>query len=121
MSETVRQTCGSYKDYLNSLTLSCPQPGEPGKLVWKPDDKTPDVVYYQVTMFLSVCLSLSLSLTHTHTHTHTLSLCVYIIFFACVTKGERERESDSLRRLWRGRVTCGGEIACYIVQRVVMV
>ena len=60
MSETIRQTCDSYKDYLNSLTLSCPQQGEPGKLVWKPDDKTPDVVYYQVTIyFVSLCLFLS--------------------------------------------------------------
>lgn len=46
-AETVRQTCGSYSDYFNSLNFTC-QRGEPGKLIWRPDDNTPDLVYYQV-------------------------------------------------------------------------
>ena len=46
-SETLRQSCGSYSDYFKSLTISR-QLGQPGRLVWRPDDNTPDTVYYQV-------------------------------------------------------------------------
>ena len=46
-SENIRQTCGSYADYITSLSRTC-QPGQPGRLVWTPDDTTPDLVYYQV-------------------------------------------------------------------------
>ena len=46
-SERMRQSCGSYDDYINSLGSMC-QPGDPGELIWTPDDSTPDRVYYQV-------------------------------------------------------------------------
>ena len=48
-SESIRQRCESYDDYINSLTSAC-QTGEPGKLIWTPDDSTPDLVYYQVSI-----------------------------------------------------------------------
>ena len=43
----VRQTCNTYDAYMTSLNFTC-QPGQPGRLVWTPNDSTPDVVYYQV-------------------------------------------------------------------------
>ena len=46
-SETIRQTCGSYTDYIASLNRTC-RSGQPGRLVWTPNDATPDLVYYQV-------------------------------------------------------------------------
>ena len=32
---------------MSSLNFTC-QPGTPGRLIWTPNDTTPDVVYYQV-------------------------------------------------------------------------
>ena len=59
MSETMRQTCDAgLTQYVNSLALSAStlcrsNSGQPGRLVWTPDENTPDVVYYQVyTLFI---------------------------------------------------------------------
>ena len=48
-SETTRQNCGDLQTYIDTLetSASC-NSGEPGKLVWTPDENTPDLVYYQV-------------------------------------------------------------------------
>ena len=46
-SELIRQVCNNYDAYMSSLNFTC-QPGQPGRLVWTPNDSTPDVVYYQV-------------------------------------------------------------------------
>jgi hypothetical protein len=46
-SEVIRQSCDSYNNYINSLELTCMN-GTSGKLVWTPDEDTPDIVYYQV-------------------------------------------------------------------------
>ena len=46
-SESIRQTCKSYEEYISSLNSTC-QAGEPGRLIWTPDDDTPNLVYYQV-------------------------------------------------------------------------
>ena len=72
-AETLRQTCGSYADYFNAFNFTC-RAGEPGRLVWTPNENTPDLVYYQVynmacamllkfTSLLPSPLSLSLSLS----------------------------------------------------------
>ena len=50
-SEGIRQSCGSYDDYISNLSSTC-QGGDPGELVWTPDDSTPDLVYYQVKIIL---------------------------------------------------------------------
>lgn len=47
ISETLRQSCRPFEEYFNSLDFTC-QAGEPAKLVWTPDENTPDLVYYQV-------------------------------------------------------------------------
>ena len=47
-SELIRQSCGPYNDYISSLELTCMN-GTHGKLVWTPDENTPDIVYYQVS------------------------------------------------------------------------
>ena len=46
-SEVIRQTCNTYDVYMSSLNFTC-QPGQPGRLVWTPNDSTPDVMHYQV-------------------------------------------------------------------------
>ena len=46
-SEGIRQSCGPYDDYISNLSYMC-QEGDPGELIWTPDDNTPDLVYYQV-------------------------------------------------------------------------
>ena len=48
-SETTRQNCGDLQAYIDTLetSASC-NSGEPGTLVWMPDENTPDLVYYQV-------------------------------------------------------------------------
>ena len=49
-SEAIRQQCGTYQQYNNSLVRSCQQnPPRPAEVVFRPDDTTPDVVYYQVS------------------------------------------------------------------------
>ena len=50
-SEVLRQSCGSYDDYFNSLEFGC-QNGTHGKLLWTPNENTPDLVYYQVLMVM---------------------------------------------------------------------
>ena len=60
-SETTRQTCGDLQMYIDTLETpaSC-NSGEPGKLVWTPDENTPDLVYYQVIhVYLLVSLTTS--------------------------------------------------------------
>ena len=47
-SESIRQRCEPYDAYISSLNSTC-QPGQPGELIWTPDDNTPDLVYYQVS------------------------------------------------------------------------
>ena len=46
----IRSTCDDLEDYQDALSMSC-RTGIPGRLVWTPDENTPDVVYYQVRMF----------------------------------------------------------------------
>ena len=48
-SEISRQGCNDLQTYISTLetTASC-NSGEPGTLVWTPDENTPDIVYYQV-------------------------------------------------------------------------
>ena len=46
-SELVRQSCGPYNEYIGSLDFTCLN-GTHGKLIWTPDENTPDLVYYQV-------------------------------------------------------------------------
>ena len=50
-SEALRQGCNPYDDYMNSLNFTC-QPGEPGRLVWTPDENTPNLTYYQVYAYI---------------------------------------------------------------------
>lgn len=50
-SENIRQRCSALPQYIATLrevpgTLC--NPGQPGTLVWVPDENTPDTVYYQV-------------------------------------------------------------------------
>jgi len=54
-SEIVRQSCNVLQPYITSLELgsSC-NSGEPGKLVWTPDENTPNVVYYQCATHLNL-------------------------------------------------------------------
>ena len=53
-SEISRQGCNDLQTYTDTLetSASC-NSGEPGKLVWTPDDDTDDLVYYQVLTFLT--------------------------------------------------------------------
>ena len=73
MSETLRQTCKSYGDYFGSLEFICNQ-GEPAKLVWTPDNGTPDLVYYQVFEIFAFVHQAKLDIVqynaHVHTHPH---------------------------------------------------
>ena len=83
MSETLRQTCKSYNDYFSSLGFTC-NPGEPAKLVWTPDNGTPDLVYYQVFEIFSFVHQAMLDIVqhnaHVHlTHMHTWCVRAYII------------------------------------------
>lgn len=41
----------SFGAYQRTLTLVCDH-GEPGVISWTPDEDTPDVVYYQVTIHI---------------------------------------------------------------------
>ncbi len=43
----VRERCGNLDDYLGNLNTSCRE-GQPGSIVWTPDENTPSLVYYQV-------------------------------------------------------------------------
>ena len=52
-SEVLRQSCGPYGDYFNSLEFEC-RNGTHGKLLWSPDENTPDLVYYQVGIAMTV-------------------------------------------------------------------
>ena len=52
-SEAIRQRCEPYDDYISSLELTCMN-GTHGKLIWTPNDNTPDIVYYQVIMSYNV-------------------------------------------------------------------
>ena len=51
-SEISRQGCNDLQAYIGTLETpaSC-NSGEPGTLVWTPDDDTDDLVYYQVLIF----------------------------------------------------------------------
>ena len=44
----IRERCGNLTAYQASLESTC-QAGQPGVLVWTPDENTPDLVYYQVS------------------------------------------------------------------------
>ena len=48
-SQNTRDNCSDLQTYIDTLETpaSC-NSGEPGKLVWTPDENTPDLVYYQV-------------------------------------------------------------------------
>ena len=48
-SEKARNNCSDLQTYIDTLETpaSC-NSGEPGILVWRPDENTPDLVYYQV-------------------------------------------------------------------------
>ena len=46
-AELVRQSCGPYDDYISGLEITC-RNGTHGKLIWTPDENTPNLVYYQV-------------------------------------------------------------------------
>ena len=50
-SENIRQRCSALPQYIATLREApgtlC-SPGQPGTLVWVPDENTPDTVYYQV-------------------------------------------------------------------------
>ena len=67
-SENIRESCNSLKEYISTLETpgSC-QTGQPGKLVWTPNENTPDTVYYQVhavvikVRFVIVKISFSLT------------------------------------------------------------
>ncbi len=49
VATNIRESCQSEAEYFNALSaLNCSS-GEPGKIVWTPDDSTPNTVYYQVT------------------------------------------------------------------------
>lgn len=41
----------TFKSFFKTLELKCDQ-GEPGKLVWTVEKDTPDLVYYQVRIFI---------------------------------------------------------------------
>ena len=49
-ARTARVTCASKEDYIRKVLATTPdcKTGQPGTLVWTPDKKTPDIVYYQV-------------------------------------------------------------------------
>ncbi len=40
----------TFDDYFDTLTLTCESHGHAGELTWTPDESTPDIVYYQVTV-----------------------------------------------------------------------
>ena len=46
---TAREGCMEESQYFSALTQPCCGSGEPGTLVWTPDNTVPDTVYYQVT------------------------------------------------------------------------
>ena len=50
LAAQTRESCGSREDYERYLDCSC-RDGEPAILTWTPDEETPDVVYYQVTIY----------------------------------------------------------------------
>ena len=53
-ARTARVTCASQEDYMARVletTLSC-ESGLPGTVKWTPDEKTPNTVYYQVSLRL---------------------------------------------------------------------
>ena len=51
-SQNTRESCSDLQTYIDTLETpaSC-NSGEPGKLVWTPDENTPDLVYYQVYIY----------------------------------------------------------------------
>lgn len=60
MSATLRGSCADLNTYTNSLRLSgsCSNgTRKPGRLVWTPNENTPDIVYYQVHVLciLHIC------------------------------------------------------------------
>lgn len=62
-SEVLRQNCFDLEDYTDTLSLagSCRSgSGQPGKIVWTPDENTPDVVYYQVSTIIIITGSVSM-------------------------------------------------------------
>ena len=48
-SESTRESCSSLQDYINTFSIpdTC-NTGQPGVLIWTPNEATPDLVYYQV-------------------------------------------------------------------------
>jgi len=50
-SSNIRQSCSPLQSYLTSLSSSC-NSGDPGTLIWTPDESTPNTVYYQVLQTL---------------------------------------------------------------------
>ena len=48
---TARESCMDESAYFSALTSPSCSSGEPGKLVWTPDDSVPDTVYYQVNIY----------------------------------------------------------------------
>lgn len=55
-ASTILDTCGTFADYLSVVTGVDPQcdTGEPGMLVWTPDEDTPDEVFYQCATHLNL-------------------------------------------------------------------
>lgn len=49
-AETLRQTCASFESYFSGLNFTC-HSGPAGRLIWTPDESTPNLVYYQVYGF----------------------------------------------------------------------
>ena len=46
-SVNIRERCGPLETYIRSLETDCPV-RIPGVVEWRPDENTPDIVYYQV-------------------------------------------------------------------------
>ncbi len=63
-SESTRESCSSLQDYIATFSIpdTC-NTGEPGVLIWSPNDTTPDLVYYQVHTNVHVVLYTGKSLT----------------------------------------------------------
>ena len=58
-SVSARENCRSFDQYLGSLLKQpCRSDDPPGVFTWTPDDTTPDTVYYQVMVAMTMDVSL---------------------------------------------------------------
>ena len=87
-SASVATNCSSsLEDYLNTLTVSCEgDESEAAILTWTPDDNTPDLVYYQVSLVIAVLCILNLlsSISIIPVNHTTLQCCIEKFALSCI-------------------------------------